>query len=90
MTLFIKNLILEEIRINTVNCNYSLIDDHWDNITEEAKDLIRQLLKRDPNKRIDLDDALKHNWFNIRETELKKRIGINNKNTFFEQEKEDE
>lgn len=66
-----------------------MIDEHWDNVTEDAKDLIRQLLKRDPNKRMEMEDALQHNWFKIRETELKRRIGINTKNTF-DQEKEDE
>ena len=34
-------------------------------ISEDAKDLVDQLLKNDPDQRISLDNALKHKWFTI-------------------------
>ena len=36
----------------------------WDHISEECKDLLMKLLLKDPKKRISLDNALKHKWFN--------------------------
>mmetsp|Transcript_39732 Transcript_39732/g.35459 ORF Transcript_39732/g.35459 Transcript_39732/m.35459 type:complete len:163 (-) Transcript_39732:27-515(-) len=35
----------------------------WFNITEPAKDLIKQMLDRDPTKRVDAKTALAHPWF---------------------------
>ncbi|SBT76869.1 calcium-dependent protein kinase 3, putative [Plasmodium ovale] len=35
----------------------------WNNITDEAKDLIKRCLTMDPMKRISASDALKHPWF---------------------------
>jgi serine/threonine protein kinase len=31
-------------------------------VCEEAKDLVRKLLRRDPDRRIDVEDALDHPW----------------------------
>ena len=36
----------------------------WTNISAECKDLLTRLLHKDPKKRITLEDALKHKWFN--------------------------
>ena len=35
----------------------------WNNLTEEAKDIITKLLTRDTKQRITAKDALKHPWF---------------------------
>ena len=35
----------------------------WENLSSNCKDLISQLLVKDPAKRITLDQALKHPWF---------------------------
>lgn len=35
----------------------------WTNISKTAKDLITQLLNKDSEKRISLDNVLKHQWF---------------------------
>lgn len=40
-------------------------EDEWGNISAEAKDLISQLLDKDPKKRIKVDKALQHPWFKI-------------------------
>lgn len=38
-------------------------EEEWGNISEEAKDLIGKLLVKDPKKRIKIDQALNHPWF---------------------------
>ena len=38
-------------------------DEHWDKISPEAKDLMVQLLAVDPDERIDLEEAVNHEWF---------------------------
>ena len=35
----------------------------WKRVSEDAKDLLRNLLQVDPKKRIKAKDALAHNWF---------------------------
>lgn len=35
-----------------------MVDEHWNNISPQAKDLISKLLKVDPTERISLRDAL--------------------------------
>jgi len=43
----------------------------WDTVSADAKDLIRRLLIKDPNKRIKLEDAREHSWFDgIRNQDL--------------------
>lgn len=39
-------------------------NDRWKNISNEAQDFIRNLLKYDINKRMDITAALAHPWFN--------------------------
>ena len=36
---------------------------NWRNVSEEAKDLIRQFLQVNPKKRISFKKAVKHKWF---------------------------
>lgn len=38
-------------------------EDEWGNISSEAKDLISGLLAKDPKKRLKVDQALNHKWF---------------------------
>ena len=38
-------------------------EEEWGNISDEAKDLISKLLVKDPKKRIKIDIALNHPWF---------------------------
>lgn len=38
------------------------LEPEWDEVSDEAKDLVRRLLTYDPNKRISAADALQHPW----------------------------
>jgi len=51
-------------------------DEHWDKISPEGKDLLNKMLQKDPNERIELEEALKHPWIQQREN-LKRYEGVN-------------
>jgi serine/threonine protein kinase len=42
--------------------NYNFNKDYWEPISDEAKDMINNLLVMDPKKRMDATQALKHKW----------------------------
>lgn len=44
---------------------YEMKGKEWKPITENAKDLIRKLLEVDEKKRIKVNEAIKHPFFNI-------------------------
>jgi serine/threonine protein kinase len=66
---------LEEIEDMTKNCNYSLLNIHWSNVSDNAKDLIRSTLTF-KDKRISASDIAKHPWLENTE-ELKQYMGRN-------------
>lgn len=41
---------------------YTLDEPEWDEISEDAKDLVRRMLEYDPNKRISAGEARSHKW----------------------------
>ncbi|KAI4838984.1 calcium-dependent protein kinase 3 [Plasmodium brasilianum] len=52
-----------EILIMVKKGEYNFKGKEWDNVTQEAKDLIKCCLTMDPRKRISASEALKHPWF---------------------------
>ena len=44
------------------DCDYEFHMPYWENISEDAKDLIKKLLVADPKKRLSADEILKHPW----------------------------
>lgn len=48
-----------------VNCEYQFHPENWEDVSEEAKDLIRGLLELDVKKRLTVDQALDHPWMNV-------------------------
>jgi calcium-dependent protein kinase len=42
---------------------YTLDEPEWDDVSEEAIDLVRKCLTYDPEKRVSASDALEHSWF---------------------------
>lgn len=59
------------------------IEEDWDNISREAKDLIKNMLKLNPKQRYSAKQALDHSWlqFNASNKPLKKQI-FNNLTNF--------
>jgi calcium-dependent protein kinase len=41
---------------------YTLEEPEWDDISEDAKDLVRKMLEYDPSKRWSASEALQHKW----------------------------
>ena len=41
---------------------YTLDEPEWDDVCEDAKDLVRRLLTYDPEKRITASEAIQHRW----------------------------
>ena len=75
----------EEITKKILIGNYDFNDKHFENVSEIAKDLIRKCLIHDKNKRINIKDALKHEFFageidinNIFEDEVDTKIILKN------------
>lgn len=58
-------LSLKETFDKIMEADVDLIDDCWDFISVEAKDLIFNLLKADPDERLSATQALGHKWFNV-------------------------
>ena len=38
----------------------------WDNISDEAKDLVKKMLAHDQNDRLTAHEALQHPWLSVR------------------------
>lgn len=39
-----------------------ILEPEWDEVSDEAKDLVKRLLTYDPSKRISASDAIQHPW----------------------------
>ncbi|XP_046656521.1 phosphorylase b kinase gamma catalytic chain, skeletal muscle/heart isoform-like isoform X2 [Daphnia pulicaria] len=50
---------------NIMEGRYSFTSPEWDDITEAPKDLISKLLVVDPKRRLTVDEALKHEFFQV-------------------------
>jgi calcium-dependent protein kinase len=51
----------------------------WDEVSDDAKDLVRKLLDFEMNKRISAEDSLKHPWFKKYSTEIKVEKSVKSK-----------
>ncbi|XP_045078475.1 calcium/calmodulin-dependent protein kinase type IV-like isoform X2 [Coregonus clupeaformis] len=45
-----------------LNCEYEFVSPWWDNVSLNAKDLVRKLIVQDPKKRLTTLQALQHPW----------------------------
>jgi len=50
---------------------------YWDDISEEAKDIVRSMLHHDPQQRISAKDALNNVWINQDTNSLRRSISVN-------------
>jgi mitogen-activated protein kinase-activated protein kinase 2 len=44
---------------------YEFPKPEWANVSQDAKDLIRGMLKTDPNERLTIDDIIKNKWVSV-------------------------
>ncbi|XP_067910807.1 serine/threonine-protein kinase Chk2 isoform X3 [Heterodontus francisci] len=51
-----------DLRDQIIKGHYRFIPEYWVNVSETAKDLVKQLLNVDPEKRFTTKDALNHPW----------------------------
>jgi len=63
-----------------LNDDISFDTEEWDHVSAPAKDLVKKLLSRDPNKRATLDDVLKLTWRESTDKESFKLARSNLKN----------
>ena len=49
------------------------VEEDWEGISSTAKDLITNLLQKNPNERITCAEALKHQWFEVLNMNEKKK-----------------
>ena len=47
---------------------YEFPDPEWKNVSKDAKDLIRGMLKTDPHQRLTIDDVIKNKWIAVRKS----------------------
>ncbi|XP_016345985.1 calcium/calmodulin-dependent protein kinase type IV-like [Sinocyclocheilus anshuiensis] len=45
-----------------LNCEYEFVSPWWDNVSLNAKDLVKKLIVQDPKKRLSTQQALQHPW----------------------------
>lgn len=50
------------------------LEPEWDEVSDEAKDLVRKLLAYDPAKRISAAEALQHPWIKKQTSKVDKGI----------------
>ena len=46
------------------NCDFEFPSPFWDDVSQEAKDLIKAILVRDPKQRLTAEMILSHSWVN--------------------------
>lgn len=54
-----------KLRIQVLQSMYSFPSPYWDNVSDEAVDLVQGLLQANPNERLTVDEALDHIWMSL-------------------------
>jgi len=62
-----------------LNCQYEFPAPYWDNVSDEAKDLIHRILVKDPKERLKADEILQHPWMTGESTPQKELDEVANK-----------
>ncbi|XP_020293971.1 death-associated protein kinase related-like [Pseudomyrmex gracilis] len=55
----------QETFCNISRCRLDFPDDLFEDVSEEARDLMRKLMVKDPNERLTVTECLQHAWFNM-------------------------
>jgi len=70
-----------------MHAEYDFDNECWDEISKPAKSFIEALLKKNPKKRLDVHQAIAHQWLTTEAREVQLNIG-ENFNIFNKQRKE--
>jgi calcium/calmodulin-dependent protein kinase (CaM kinase) II/calcium/calmodulin-dependent protein kinase I len=62
---------------STIKADIEFHPEYWDQVSDDAKDLIRKLLRKDPLERWSAEEALKHPWMTLDEADLSRNLGTN-------------
>lgn len=57
--------------IISLYCNCHFTEPEWDDVSDDAKDLVKRLLTYDPAKRISASDAVQHKWIKTQASQEK-------------------
>ncbi|KAK0165934.1 hypothetical protein PV328_004410 [Microctonus aethiopoides] len=55
----------QETFCNISRCRLDFPDDLFEDVSEEARDLMRKLMVKDPSKRLTVTECLQHSWFTM-------------------------
>ncbi|XP_029161877.1 serine/threonine-protein kinase 17B-like [Nylanderia fulva] len=55
----------QETFCNISRCRLDFPDDLFEDVSEEARDLMRKLMVKDPSERLTVTECLQHPWFNM-------------------------
>lgn len=58
----------QETFCNISRCRLDFPDDLFEDVTEEARDLMRKLMVKDPSERLTITECLEHPWFSAHES----------------------
>lgn len=55
----------QETFCNISRCRLDFPDDLFEDVSEDARDLMRKLMVKDPNERLTVTECLQHSWFSV-------------------------
>ncbi|CAG9324815.1 unnamed protein product [Blepharisma stoltei] len=58
------------------NCQYNFSEPTWSKISNQAKNLIQRMFTKNPNNRITISEALRHDWFTIVKSNAEPKISL--------------
>jgi serine/threonine protein kinase len=56
---------MADVNQHDVNFVFQMNGHQWVDISQDAKDLVGRMLDPDPERRITIEDALKHPWIKV-------------------------
>ncbi|OXB79495.1 UNVERIFIED_CONTAM: hypothetical protein H355_013891 [Colinus virginianus] len=59
----------------TLNCEYDFVSPWWDDVSLNAKDLVKKMIVLDPKKRFTAIQALQHPWAAVKAVVASTRLG---------------
>ena len=63
--MIIDNKLLEEDVFKSFMKEYDFPKEEWDNVSNEAKNLVKKMIEQDPEKRISWEEYFKHTFLTL-------------------------